>query len=279
MGNSEHSSSKPAYQGNPFYGYDSPSVQKGYEVRTAARAASFFLPYLKEGMSVLDCGCGPGTITSGLAAAVSPGKVIGIDLETAMVERASQLANTENLSNLSFEVADITDLHFEDNSFDAVYTCAVLEHLPDPVKALKEIHRVLKVGGKVGAISTDWSMPLISPDDVAVSLFFELFERGFNLQGGSLNRGRHLAMMMRQAGFSIETYSPGYGVQAQGETAGLVMAEYIAWVQSLPLFTQAVDLGWISESDLKNMTDGMKVWGNRPEAFIAQAHCSAVAVK
>ena len=130
-----------AERGRP-YGYDSPVVQEGYVPREAARQAAFILPHLRSGMTLLDCGCGPGTITLGLAEAVAPGEVVGIDLEPGMVELANGFAKERSITNARFEVADIGSLPFPNDSFDAAFSCAVLEHVADPLQALREIHRV-----------------------------------------------------------------------------------------------------------------------------------------
>lgn len=66
--------------GRPFYGYDSAEVQAHYTARQVDAVADFLLPHLIPGMRLLDCGCGPGSITLGLAKAVLPGQVVGIDL-------------------------------------------------------------------------------------------------------------------------------------------------------------------------------------------------------
>lgn len=79
-------------------------------MRTATDFAGFFLPYLQPGMRLLDCGCGPGTITIGLAAAVAPGEVVGIDLEAAQINLAQTQAAQANVTNARFEVANVYEL-------------------------------------------------------------------------------------------------------------------------------------------------------------------------
>ena len=125
--------------------------------RHAARDAAFLLPHLKPGMNLLDCGCGPGTISVGLAEAVAPGQVIGVDMNAGQVEGARTVARDRGVTNLSFEAASVYQLPFPDHSFDAAFSHALFEHLGEPLAALQEIRRVLRPGGFVCLSSPDWS--------------------------------------------------------------------------------------------------------------------------
>ena len=276
---SEQPDGRPEWQGSPIYGYDCPLVQGHYSAREAISVADFFLSHLQSGMDLLDCGCGPGTITLGLAEAVAPGQAVGIDLENSMIERANSLVKERQIANVEFRVANICELPFPDCSFDAVFTSAVLEHLASPVQALHEIYRVLKPGGLVGVISTDWSEPLISPPDQAVAQFFELFERGFNHHGGSLNRGRHLRSMMRQAEFSVTEYTASYGNSTTPESVQSAVDGYVEWMENLPLFDEVIDLGWVDRSSLKEIGAKMKHWSEHPDAFLATGRSKAIGWK
>lgn len=278
-GTPEQHNSHPEYQGSPLYGYDSPAVQEYYEGREAAPVADFFLPHLQSGISLLDAGCGPGTITLGLAEAVDPGQTVGIDIEPSMIERANTFAKERKISNVRFQVADICALPFPDSSFDAVFTSAVLEHLSDPGRALRDLHRVVKSSGLVGVISTDWGEPLISPPNEALARFFELFEKGFNRYGGSLNRGRHLRVMMRQAGFDVIEFSASYGNSPTPETVQSTVRGFVAWMENLPLFDEAIELGWVDRPTLDKMGDDMKKWAEHPDAFLANGRCKAIGRK
>ena len=115
-----------------------PHLEAMFAERTASREAAFFLPYLRPGMQMIDVGCGPGSITVGLAEAVAPGNVVGIDFQPTQIEQARDLAAKRAVANVRFEVADAYRVPFPDHSFDAAFAHAVLTHLREPVRALVE---------------------------------------------------------------------------------------------------------------------------------------------
>ena len=106
--------------------------------RRAETHAAFPLPYLQPGFDLLDCGCGPGTITAGLATAVAPGRVVGIDLGESQIALATTRAAEQGLRNTEFKVGNIYELSFDGGTFDAIFAHAVFEHLSDPIRALRE---------------------------------------------------------------------------------------------------------------------------------------------
>jgi len=107
--------------------------------RSAERQARFILPRLKPGMRLLDIGCGPGTITVGLAAAVAPGPVTGVDMAESQLELARDNAAQNKIENVRFQRASIYELPFTDGEFEVVFAHAVFEHLKEPVAALREV--------------------------------------------------------------------------------------------------------------------------------------------
>ncbi len=269
----------PEFEGRPFYGYDSAQVQQGYAARTANSEAAFLLPRLSSGMSILDCGCGPGSITLGLAELVSPGRAVGIDLEPTMIERAQGLASEASIANVEFQAADIYDLPFPDGEFDAVFSSSVTEHLSDPVSALREVRRVIRPGGIAGIVRTEWSFPLIAPESAAVSRFFELFEEGFNRYGGSLNRGRFLRSEMREAGFEVVEFEARASNNTDTESVSRGMEGFISWIDNVPVFQESVTLGLTSEEELCSIRIGMREWAQHPDAYYSTASVRAVGVK
>ncbi|KAK3047606.1 hypothetical protein LTR09_010990 [Extremus antarcticus] len=121
---------------------------KVFGSRTATEHAAHLLPYLKPHFRILDVGCGVGSITLDLANLVPDGEVLGIDTNQSTTDMAKQMAQDRGVSNVKFSVGDAHDLSaFSDESFDVVHAHQVMLHLPDPVKALTEMRRVLKTGG------------------------------------------------------------------------------------------------------------------------------------
>src|ERR1700680_782905 len=111
------------------------SVVANHAKRTADTAAAFFLPFLKPGMRLLDVGCGPGSITAGLALRVEPAHTIGIDSSESVIEMARSLTSAQAVKHLTFEVGNIYEPRFPAGSFDAVFAHQVLQHLRRPIDA------------------------------------------------------------------------------------------------------------------------------------------------
>ena len=108
------------------------SVLRSHRWRTAENSAAYLVPYLEAGGSVLDVGCGPGTITIDLARRVAPGQVVGIDAVIEPLEMARSDAVAAHVDNVTFQVADAYALPFDEASFDVVHAHQVLQHLTDP---------------------------------------------------------------------------------------------------------------------------------------------------
>jgi ubiquinone/menaquinone biosynthesis C-methylase UbiE len=183
--------------------------------RTLESHGAFFIPYLREGMAVLDCGCGPGSMTFGLAERIGTGTVIGVDMDESQIQVAAECAVETKRSNASFQKASVYALPFSDGFFDAVFSHALFEHLADPLRAARECLRVLKPGGVIGVATPDWGGFLVAPASVQINTAIRAYEDVQNKNGGNSRMGRELGSVMTAAGFGqvkmnarYENYSP-----------------------------------------------------------------------
>jgi len=178
-------------------GYSAP-VLTFMEQRTADTHAGFFVPRLMPGWSVLDAGCGPGTITLGLARKVAPGVVTGIDLEDSQFAKSSEQARREGLA-VEFRKANVYDLPFREHCFDAVFSHALLEHLADPIAALAELRRVLKPGGLIGVRAGDMGGILIDSESQGPAQGLATYLANRERNSGDIQVGRKLGRLLRKA--------------------------------------------------------------------------------
>lgn len=230
--------------------------------RRADTHAAFFLPQLRAGMTVLDCGCGPGTITLGLAERVAPGMVTGIDAEESQVSLARANALAAGLV-VRFEAASVYEIPFPANSFDAVFSSALFEHLREPRRALGEIRRVLKPGGVVGLRAPDWGGFLVHPAPPHVLASIEYYQALQSSNGGDVRAGRKLAGWLRDGGFERVAFSAGYECYPDARLIG----EYLA--RGIESSSQPPDReGAFSR---ETMAAALREWASNRDALFAQA--------
>lgn len=191
-------------------GYSSP-VLSFMEQRTADTHGGFFLPQLLPGWRVLDAGCGPGTITLGLARRVAQGLVSGIDVEDSQFAKAREQAEREGL-NVEFRKASVYQLPFQDKCFDAVFSHALLEHLTDPSAALTELRRVLRPGGLIGLRAGDMGGILIDAESEGPAQGLATYLANREKNSGDSQVGRKLGRLLRKAGFTVQSMTASYDV-------------------------------------------------------------------
>jgi SAM-dependent methyltransferase len=253
-------------------------VQESYVgARTAAEWVPFFLPHLRPGMSLLDCGCGVGSITLDLAERVAPGSVVGVDIDEGQLTVARAEAERRGLRNVRFEVASIYALPFPDASFDAALAHTLLVHLREPLRALRVLRRMLKPGGVVCVSDDDWSTRVVSPADPLVERLWELATRMLEQNGGSPFYARHLRGLLLEAGF---VRAEGHSVAADhygtlAETRQL--AHFVDLLYANPaVITPMLEAGWADAAELERIRAGVAAWAERPDAFCGWMYCAAV---
>ena len=168
--------------------------------RSIESHGQFFLPYLSAGVSVLDCGCGPGSISLGIASLIAPGRIVGVDAGTSQIEKATADAANAGVSNAEFRTADAYALPFDDATFDRVFSHALIEHLAEPQRVIHEMVRVLKPGGHLGVCSPDWGGFILAPPSDALSQAIDAYTTLQTHNGGDVYAGRKLGSHLQMAG-------------------------------------------------------------------------------
>jgi ubiquinone/menaquinone biosynthesis C-methylase UbiE len=226
--------------------------------RSFSTHGEFIRPYLKPGMKVLDCGCGPGAISIGLAEAVGPnGRVTGVDFAESQIA----VAKTRTTPNLTFQVASIYELPFENNTFDLVFSHALFEHLSDPVRGVNEIQRVLRPEGIGGLCSPDWDGFILSPTDEHMETAINRYRMLQEKNGGDTRAGRQLGTWLRSGGMEVQRMHARY--ECYPDTS--VIAEYLA-----------IQLERAGEAEAGAP---LRQWALAPWSLFGQSWVSAIAVK
>lgn len=175
------------------------SVLRSHRWRTAQNSAAYLLPHLTPGMSVLDVGSGPGTITADLAALVAPGRVVGLDASADVVAQAS----ADHASpGLSFVVGDAYSLDAADGEFDVVHAHQVLQHVTRPVEMLRELGRVAGPDGLVAARDVDYEGVIWYPRLPALDEWLALYLATHRSVSGEPAAGRRLKSWALEAGLA-----------------------------------------------------------------------------
>jgi ubiquinone/menaquinone biosynthesis C-methylase UbiE len=155
-------------------------------------------------MLVLDCGCGEATISIGLSEAVPAGRVVGVDLDEEGLATARRYAASTGRGNLTLAVADGRRLPFGEAAFDAVLCHSMLETLGDPENVVKELRRVTKHGGVVGAASVGYGGFILAGEQTAgPQRFYDIRQQLWRSAGiAEPNTGRRLRGLFQEAGFA-----------------------------------------------------------------------------
>ena len=141
-----------------------PAAVNQHAKRTAKASAAFCRDVISSNSRILDVGCGPASISVGLAEWADQGFVTAIDLGDQILETANQTIRNAGTANIVVEQASVYELPYEDHSFDVTYAHQVLQHLADPVLAITEMARVTKRGGYVAVRDADYYTMSCSPE-------------------------------------------------------------------------------------------------------------------
>lgn len=267
---------KPNKAGQEEYGLRDTPFQRRMVRRSAEKQAAFLLLHLRPGMSLLDCGCGPGSITIGLAKRLAPGSVVGVDFDPGEVERAQNLAAEQGVTNVQFKTSNVYDLPFADGTFDVCFSNALLDHLSDPIAALREMRRILKADGMLGVRTADRDGYLFTPPDPLLVKLNEQGEKRKNDQGVSVRIGKNIRGLLRQAGFVKTEASASYDCYGTAEEVrGLAESAAAGLSKGRPK-EQTGESAGADRAEAEAVAAAWRAWGESPDAFLAMSFCEGV---
>lgn len=252
------------------------SVVQSHARRRAEVEAWFLLPELRSGMRLLDVGCGPGTVTTGLARAVAPGGVVGIDLSADVLGFARGHAASERVENVTFQLGDVYRLDFADGAFDVVYANQLLQHLTDPVRAISEMRRVLKPGGLLAVRDADYATMCPSPKFPEFDDWNELYHQVAYRNRAEPDAGRELTRWVRAAGFHDYELRPDVAT-FDGEDARTWGRTWSQRILHSEVGSQALEYGYAEQSDLDRISEGWTRFAEAEEPFFMFAQIAVLA--
>ena len=265
----------------PNYTMGLEDLPKIYLRRSVEKEAAYLLPHLKAGMRVLDIGCGPGSISVGLAAAVAPGEFYGIDMAQSQIDIATSAAQEAGLLNAQFRVADALALPFPDDHFDIVHCNAFLMHIPETNAALAEMYRVLKPGGILGSREPVLDSFFIEPDIGNLNRLFGIFSTGLISNGGHPQMGKELGAKFSEASFGNIDITGKFDYWCPPVTPGAQSAsdEFIGAFLGAPTFDSAIEQGLATKEEFEQWNKDFITWQNSPGACVGSIWGEAIGRK
>ena len=245
------------------------------EWRSAESHATYLLPHLSPGQSLLDFGCGPGTITVGLARAVAPGALHGIDMEESQIELARAAAASGGHDNATFHVGDVTRLPFDDDTFDVAHCHTVLTHVPDTQATLREVRRVVKAGGLIASREMIAEASFMSPVPESLEGAWETLGNLISANRGHPQMGKELKASFVEAGLSDVRASASFDVFGTPKDIAFLYNVAVGWFLSPDVVEAATKYGLATQEQFDEWRRHIDEWKGDPGAFgcIAFGQC------
>jgi SAM-dependent methyltransferase len=248
------------------------SVLRSHRWRTAENSAAYLLPHLRPGQRLLDVGCGPGTITADLAALVAPGRVTATEISEDALDLARAEIGRRGLTNVDFVVADVHALDLSPGQFDVVHAHQVLQHVTDPVQALREMGRVARPGGVVAVRDSDYTAFTWYPELPDLDEWLALYQRAARANGGEPDAGRRLLAWAHAADLrDVTATSSTWCFADEGDRSwwGGLWADR---VRQSDLARQLTARGWATPEDLERLADAWRRWAADPDGWLSILH-------
>lgn len=249
------------------------SVLRSHASRTVADSAAYLVPHLGPGQRILDVGCGPGSLTADLVAHAPGCEMTAIDASVEVIEQA----RAAHGDVASFATGDVYALDADDDTFDVVHAHQVLQHLAEPVAALREMRRVAKPGGVVAVRDADYGAMSWSPDLGGLREWMRIYQRATSTNGHDANAGRHLLAWVHAAGFERADTTASVWCYADPERRSWWAEIWADRVQHSGYRDHALAQGLTTEEGLASIAADFRRWADDDDAVFVVPHVEVVA--
>jgi ubiquinone/menaquinone biosynthesis C-methylase UbiE len=238
---------------NYIHGYSHEEAKRLNDQATSISELLHWDSNWEEGSLILEAACGVGAQTRIISQKNPKSSFISIDLSEKSLSTASTVIADLNINNVQFRQADVFDLPFENDSFDHVFVCFLLEHLVKPELALLELKRVLKPEGTITVIEGDHGSTYFYPDSEAARKAVQAQVTLQKQNGGNADIGRQLYPMLSSAGFANVRVNPRqvYVDDSKPEMLdGFIRNTFAAMIKGVA--DEAISKNIISKEDMDN---------------------------
>ena len=257
------------------HGHDVPVLQ-AHGLRTAENSAAYLLDRLHPGLSLLDVGCGPGSVTLDLADQVAPGRVVGLDQAETALHAAQERAASRPDTAVEFVAGSVYELPYADGSFDVVHAHQVLQHLTDPVAALREMARVAGPDGIVAAREVDYATMTWWPVSPGIALWLDVYRAMARRNGAEPDAGRQMLSWAQAAGLTDVAVTTSSWTFATPEARTWWADSWITRIGTVTFREQIVAAG-MGEHDLDLMRAAWATWRDAPDGYFSMLHTEILA--
>ncbi len=248
------------------------SVLRSHSWRTVENSAAYIFSYLTPGVTILDVGCGPGTITLDFAARVAPATVVGLDASSEVIEKATALAAERDINNVEFVVGDAYELSYEDGAFDIVHAHQVLQHVSNPVGMLRELRRVRSAEGIVAARDVDYGACFWYPASAGLDRWLDVVRGVYRSNGTEPDAGRHLKSWAEDAGFNEVISTASIWTFNTAEDRRWWGSMWETRILQSALAVGAIDAGIASQDELIDISRAWHEWSRDPRGWLGMPH-------
>lgn len=258
--------------GHGSYRAETFAVGLDHEIRRLNAQVDLFWPSenavlqragLEDGMDVLDCGCGPGRLIELLNTDYDDLRVTGLEIDATLVLAAKEYLSSAGIDGYDIVQGSAENPELPPESFDFIVMRLVLEHLVDPIVALRELKKLLRPGGRIVVISNDFEFHLRCwPAVPELDDLYEAYIASRRSDGGDPCIGRRVPELLRDSGYQVT----GFEIEAAHNHLIGDPAFLLAEGAGIP--AQLVQSGYLEEESFQSLVGSWKAMLEHPDHTI-----------